>query len=30
MSGSKARLEAIDAVKGFEPPAGFFPPAAEA
>jgi glutamine synthetase len=30
MSGSKARLEAIDAVKGFEPPAGFFPPLAEA
>jgi len=27
MSGSKARLQAIDAVKGFDRPAGFFPPA---
>ena len=26
MSGSKARLSAIDAVKGYETPAGFFPP----
>ena len=27
MSGSKTRLQAIDAVKGFDPPAGFFPTA---
>ena len=27
MSGSAARLQAIEAVKGFTPPAGFFPPA---
>ncbi len=27
MSGSKARLEAVDAVKNYEPPKGFFPPA---
>ena len=26
MSGSTARLQAIEAVKGYEPPAGFFPP----
>jgi glutamine synthetase len=27
MSGSKARLDAIDAVKGYEPPKAIFPPA---